>query len=83
MLHVVNLDLMRASARYHTDGSALDPHEPHRREVVLHLRRTRHAARMARLARLGTLLRKLVLTARPGGRGGKSLTRGKSVLVTH
>ncbi|MDZ4067026.1 MAG: hypothetical protein U1E06_09245 [Tabrizicola sp.] len=64
MLHVVNLDLMRVSVRYRPDGSALDPHERHRREVVLHLSRARSAARMARLAALGAALRMLFGAAR-------------------
>lgn len=64
MLHVVNLDLLRASVRYRPDGSALDPHERHRQEVVLRLRRARSAARMARLAALGAPLRTLFGAAR-------------------
>lgn len=45
MLHSMNLDLMRASARHHPDGRPMDPHEHHAHEVA----RLQHAARRRRI----------------------------------
>jgi hypothetical protein len=64
MLHVVDLNLMRASARHHPDGRPKDPHEAHRRDHILQRRLAQ------RLALLGLLRRVLLrLTGRQRATG--------------
>ncbi len=53
MLHVVNLDLMHASARHHPDGQPKDPHEGHRRDLILQRRAARQEALRAGLHMFG------------------------------
>lgn len=45
MLHTVDLNLMRATARHHPDGRPKDPHEHHSQEVA----RLHRAARRQRI----------------------------------
>lgn len=59
MLHVVNLDLMSASARHHSDGGPKDPHDHHRRAHALHRHELRRLAINAMLRQVGAALRKL------------------------
>lgn len=60
MLHPINLDLMRASARFHPDGRSKDPHEAHRRDHSL-------ARRAARYRAIRALLHKVLQTLRRQG----------------
>lgn len=56
MLHVVDLNMMHASARHHSDGRPKDPHEAHRRDHILHLRAVRWQALRALLRGIGNVL---------------------------
>lgn len=57
MLHVVNLNLMQASARHQADGTPTDAHEAHRRDHILRLRLARRAALLAALRKVRGWLR--------------------------
>jgi hypothetical protein len=56
MLHVVNLDLMRASSRYHPSGQPKDAFEDHRRNHIRARKAQRRLAVMAVLRWVGRCL---------------------------
>jgi hypothetical protein len=52
MLHVVDLNLMQATARHHPDGRPKDVHEVHRRDHILLRRQVRRQALFAVLNKI-------------------------------
>ena len=58
MLHPVNLDLMRASARYHPDGRPKDPDGADRRDHILTRRANRRQAIRAIFSKILQSLRR-------------------------
>lgn len=64
MLHVIQLDLMRAIARHHPNGTPKDPQDRHRRDMTLRRRAASSRAWHAALARLRAVLQ----GSRPDGR---------------
>ncbi len=52
MLHVVDLNMMQATARHHPDGRPKDPQEPHRRTHILARRQQRRQAVVAALHKI-------------------------------
>jgi hypothetical protein len=57
-MHVINLDLLRASGAYHPDGRPKDPHAHHRAEHLATLKAERAAWWQGTLARIVALGRK-------------------------
>jgi hypothetical protein len=65
MVSSVDLRMMAAMARHDPAGRPKDPHECHRRDLILQHRAARRQALLAILRKAGLTLRGLVPTRRP------------------